>query len=241
MAEVGDAVATEDRDFTQSDFVRAQCGLDDRKVGAIRHAVVLSRDGAMFGLGSPWKGQPGLRRLTPTFDRPFAGKRSDVNEGTAQRSPKALGPQIRRGRPQGPSDVRDLASSRQKDLQLIRLNAPDLTLVGMDREKGRTYELPPQLGQIGALALEGHPCNPEARGFPRRPVKRGLLDRAHEDRLRPRGGRRSKTLLNLLNLFAGVVLSVVLVKDEPIAQSGSPAVRSYQVLVLVAGSPEEER
>src|SRR5580692_3291564 len=74
------------------------------------------------------------------------------------------------------------------------LNAPDLTLIGMHREKGSTYELPPQLGQIGALALEGHPCHPETRRFPRRPLKRRLLDRAHEDRLRPRGGWRPKTL-----------------------------------------------
>jgi hypothetical protein len=121
------------------------------------------------------------------------------------------------------------------------LNAPNLPLVRVNGEEGGAHELSPKLGQVGTLALKADPCGPEACSFSRRAMKRRLFDRTHEDRLRPRWGRRTKAILNLLNLLGSVVLSVVLMKNEAIAQRRRSAVLSHEILVLIASNPEEER
>jgi hypothetical protein len=124
---------------------------------------------------------------------------------------------------------------------LFRLNAPNLALIGVNGEEGRAHELSPELGQVGTRALKAHPRRPKARSFSRRALKRRLFDGTHEDRLRPRWGRRTKAILNLLNLLGGVVLSVVLMKNEAIAQRRRSAILSDEILVLIASNPEEER
>src|SRR5580658_1595373 len=119
------------------------------------------------------------------------------------------------------------------------LNAADLLLVGVDREERDRGKLSSEVPEIVARAIEAHPSDAKAGGVARQAPKPRFFHGAHQDGARSQRGGLTQTVLNLLNLPVGLVLSVDLANHEPVTKRRRSAVFSHELLVLVADRAQE--